>query len=389
MKYIPYSCQTISAEDINFVAEAMRSEFLTQGARVSEFENFFIDYHQCGYAVAVSSATAGLHLGCLALGIKPGDIVWTSPNSFVASANCALYCGASIDFVDIDSATRNMSLKSLKEKLHIAELAGLLPKLVIPVDFGGFSCDMREIRSLADKYGFFILEDASHATGARYLGNSVGAAWADITVFSFHAIKIITTGEGGMITTHNPVLEQKIRRLRSHGINRELDVNSSDYEGPWQYEQIELGFNYRLTDFQSALGLSQLSRLNEFQASRQLVATQYDELLRLFPLKLPQRFSDRDSSWHLYVVEIDDEKTQLCRKDLFEHLRNSGVGVNVHYFPIHMQPYYQKLGFKKKDFPCAENYYQHAISLPIYPSLNLDQQNYIVEAIGNFFKGKF
>ncbi len=367
----------------------MRSEFLTQGARVSEFENFFIDYHQCGYAVAVSSATAGLHLGCLALGIKPGDIVWTSPNSFVASANCALYCGASIDFVDIDSATRNMSLKSLKEKLHIAELAGLLPKLVIPVDFGGFSCDMREIRSLADKYGFFILEDASHATGARYLGNSVGAAWADITVFSFHAIKIITTGEGGMITTHNPVLEQKIRRLRSHGINRELDVNSSDYEGPWQYEQIELGFNYRLTDFQSALGLSQLSRLNEFQASRQLVATQYDELLRLFPLKLPQRFSDRDSSWHLYVVEIDDEKTQLCRKDLFEHLRNSGVGVNVHYFPIHMQPYYQKLGFKKKDFPCAENYYQHAISLPIYPSLNLDQQNYIVEAIGNFFKGKF
>jgi len=384
MDFIPYSCQNISEQDVQFVSDALRSEYLTQGPRVPAFERAFAQRHQVAHAVAVSNATAGLHIACLALGAGPGKRVWTSPNSFVASANCALYCGAHIDFVDIDPGTRNMSLRALKEKLAAAAAGGALPDLLIPVDFAGLPCDLREMRELADEYGFRILEDASHATGATYEDAPVGSAFAHATVFSFHAVKILTTAEGGMVTTPDDDLAQKMRLLRSHGLTRDPSaLEGKNIEGGWYYEQQLLGFNYRMTDLQAALGLSQLRRLGELQVRRESLAESYDALLADLPVVRPPRIANRRSSWHLYVIEIDPDRSARTRADVFRILRNAGVGVNVHYIPIHKQPYYARLGFRSGDFPASERYYEHALSIPLFPALSEEMQAFVVKSLSD------
>lgn len=380
MSLIPYSRQNISAEDIEAVTAVLRSDFLTQGPVGPAFESAFAERHKVKHALAVSNATAGLHIGCLALGVGPGSRVWTSPNSFIASANCALYCGAEVDFVDIDPVTRNMSAVALAEKLAVADKAGRLPHLVIPVDFAGLAVDLREMRELADHYGFKILEDASHATGASYLDEPVGSAWADITIFSFHAVKIVTTAEGGMVTTNNDALARQLRLLRSHGMTRDMDQMEGASEGGWYYEQIALGYNYRLTDMQSALGLSQMSRLDEWQRRRIDIADRYDRLFAGMPLRLPARIQDRESAWHLYAIELGDEVT-VSRADVFAGMRDAGIGVNVHYIPIHTQPQYRKLGFQRGDFVNAERYYERAISIPLFPALTEEQQDRVVDTV--------
>ncbi|MEQ9638116.1 MAG: UDP-4-amino-4,6-dideoxy-N-acetyl-beta-L-altrosamine transaminase [Devosia marina] len=379
MAFIPYSAQSIDEADIAAVTAVLRADFLTQGPAIPTFETAFAQRHGSRHAIAMSNATAALHLACLALGVGPGSLVWTSPNSFVASANCARYCGADVDFVDIDPKTRNMSLDRLREKLVAAEVSGHLPKVVIPVDFAGFSCDLREMRALADQYGFAILEDASHATGASYLGAPTGSAWADLSVFSFHAVKIVTTAEGGMITTNDDALAESLLNLRSHGITRDAALMRGEPDGPWYYEQIELGYNYRLTDLQAALGTNQLARLSAMHERRVALADRYDSILADLPLDLPPRANDRDSAWHLYVVEI--RQPGPSRKAVFETLREAGIGVNVHYIPIHTQPYYRSLGFKQGDFPAAEAYYANAISLPLFPALTEEQQDYVASTL--------
>lgn len=380
MAFIPYSCQNISDDDIAAVTAVLRSEYLTQGPSGPAFEKAFAERHKVGHAVAVSSATAALHIGCLALGVGPGSLVWTSPNSFIASANCALYCGADVDFVDIDPVTRNMSVPALTEKLVAADKAGRLPDLVIPVDFAGFAVDLKEIRELADRYGFKILEDASHATGASYLGEPVGSAYAHATVFSFHAVKVVTTAEGGMITTDDDELAREFRLLRSHGMTREPDQMEGEPEGGWYYEQIALGYNYRLTDLQSALGLSQLDRLDQWQRRRAEIADRYDRLFAGMPLKLPARLQDRESAWHLYAIELGDD-VAASRADVFAGMREAGIGVNVHYIPIHTQPQYRRLGFKRGDFANAERYYDRAISIPLFPAMTDEQQQKVVDTL--------
>ncbi len=378
MAFIPYSCQNIDEDDIAAVNAVLRSEYLTQGPAITAFEQAFAEAHQVAHAVAVSNATAGLHIACLALGVGPGSRVWTSPNSFLASANCALYCGASIDFVDIDPATRNLSLAALEAKLEQAARQGTLPQVLIPVDFAGLPCELREMRALADRYGFRILEDASHATGASYLGRPVGSQWADLTVFSFHAVKIVTTAEGGLVATQDAELARRLRLLRSHGMTRDAAEMESPAEEPWVYQQVALGFNYRLTDLQAALGHSQLRRLAPMHAARIERADRYDRLLGALPLKLPARRPDSVSAWHLYAVEVDDERTPATRADVFAALRAAQIGVNVHYIPIHTQPHYRRLGFKPGDFPAAERYYARAISLPLFPALTDAQQDRVV-----------
>jgi UDP-4-amino-4,6-dideoxy-N-acetyl-beta-L-altrosamine transaminase len=380
---IPYSCQQISDEDIAAVVSVLRSDFLTQGPALPAFEKAFAERHGASHAIAVSNATAGLHIACLALGVGPGDLVWTSPNSFLASANCARYCGADVDFVDIDPITRNISVAALAVKLERAQAGGRLPKLLIPVDFAGLPADLREIRSLADRYCFKILEDASHATGATYLDKPVGGRWADICVFSFHAVKVVTTAEGGLLTTEDAQLADQLRLLRSHGMTRDPAQMQSLPEGAWAYEQVLLGYNMRMTDLQAALGLSQLKRLEAMHAARCSLADRYDNLLADLPLRLPPRSKDRVSAWHLYVVEIDTERSDIRRADLFAALRAGGVGVNVHYIPIHTQPYYQRLGFRYGDFPQAEAYYAQAISLPLFPSMSVEQQDHVVQILRN------
>ncbi len=381
MAYIPYSCQDIDDHDIAAVTAVLRSEFLTQGPGVPVFEQAFAERHGVAHAVAVSNATAGLHLGCLALGVGPGSRVWTSPNSFLASANCALYCGAAVDFVDIDPATRNMSVPALTEKLVHASRNGRLPDVLIPVDFAGLPCDLREMRALADRYGFKILEDASHATGASYLGQPVGSHWADLTVFSFHAVKIVTTAEGGLVATQDAQLARRLRVLRGHGMTRDAEEMDSPAEGPWVYQQIELGFNFRLTDLQAALGHSQLKRMAQMHAARVDRADRYDRLLAGLPLKLPPRQSDRVSAWHLYAVEIDRQASDVSRAQVFAALRAADIGVNVHYIPIHTQPYYRRLGFRPGDFPVAESYYARALSLPLFPGLTGPQQDCVADVL--------
>jgi UDP-4-amino-4,6-dideoxy-N-acetyl-beta-L-altrosamine transaminase len=381
MSFIPYSCQTVEDEDIAAVTAVLRSEFLTQGPVTPAFERAFAERHAVPYAVAVSNATAGLHIGCLALGAGPGTSVWTTPNSFLASANCALYCGATVDFVDIDPMTRNMSVQALAAKLEFAQSEGTLPTVVIPVDFAGLPCDLREMRALADQFGFRILADASHATGASYLGRPVGSEWADATVFSFHAVKIVTTAEGGLVTTHDPVIARQLQRLRSHGMVRELDELTAPPEGPWVYEQQTLGFNYRMTEVQAALGLSQLQRLDLMHARRQALADRYDTLLADLPVIRPARLPDRVSAWHLYAIEIDATRTSRTRAEVFAALRAAQIGVNVHYIPIHTQPWYLALGFRPGDYPSAEHYYAHAISLPLFPRLTEDQQQRVVDTL--------
>lgn len=381
MAFIPYSCQSIEDDDVDAVVAVLRSEYLTQGPAIPQFEVEFAACHHAGEAVAVANATAALHIGCLALGAGPGTRVWTSPNSFLASANCALYCGASVDFVDIDSVTRNLSVESLRVRLEAARARGELPQIVIPVDFAGLPCDAAEIHALAREYGFKVLRDASHATGARAGGRPVGSEHADATVFSFHAVKVVTTAEGGIITTHDPALARRLRLLRSHGMTRDPSEMVSPSEGPWYYQQVALGFNYRITDLQAALGLSQLHRLDAMKARRVALADRYDRLLQGLPLRLPARVPGRESSWHLYVVEVDSALTPVSRKQLFETLRAAGIGVNVHYIPIHTQPYYRALGFRPGDFPNAEAYYAGAISLPLFPRLTDAQQDTVVDVL--------
>jgi len=392
---IPYGRQDIDDSDIAAVVEVLRSDFLTQGPAVPEFESAVATHAGVAHAVAVNSATSALHLACLALGIGPGDLVWTSPITFVASANCALYCGASVDFVDIDPGTYNLDANLLAMKLEEAEKAGRLPKALIPVHLCGQSCDMEAIHALSRRYGFRIIEDASHAIGGKYRGMPVGSCrFSDITVFSFHPVKIITTGEGGMALTNDPVLAAKMARLRSHGITRDpseftgfSEFQSSGFSlhvseaGPWYYEQLELGFNYRMTDIQAALGLSQMRRLEEFVARRALIAERYDEMLAGLPLTTPHQSSDASSAWHLYVIRLRLDRCKMSHVESFRALRAAGIGVNLHYIPVYLQPYYRNLGFEPGHCPEAESYYSEAISLPMFAGLTEDQQAEVVEAL--------
>lgn len=376
---IPYGRQEITEADIAAVTSVLRSDYLTQGPQVPAFERAMAERHQVDHAVAVANATQALHIACLALGVGPGSRVWTSPNSFVASANCALYCGAQVDFVDIDPLTRNLSVKALRTKLRIAAYCQVLPHVLIPVDFGGLPADLREMRQLADEYGFYILEDASHATGASYLGRPVGSQWADATVFSFHAVKIITTAEGGMITTQSPELAARMQALRSHGITRDPRVMRTAPEGEWIYEQQSLGFNARMTELQAALGLSQLRRIDDMRSRRAALAERYRDLLTDLPVGLPVEPTDRQSAWHLYPVTLDGDTSK--RAEVFARMRSAGIGVNVHYIPIHTQPFYQDMGFKSGDFPEAEDYYAKALTLPLHPGMTLQEQVLVVDTL--------
>jgi UDP-4-amino-4,6-dideoxy-N-acetyl-beta-L-altrosamine transaminase len=384
---IPYGRQDISQADIHAVVEALRSDFLTQGPMVPRFEETAANYCGAKYAVAVNSATSALHIACLALDLGPGDWLWTSPNTFVASANCALYCGAHVDFVDIDPRTYNLSANALEAKLQQAEREGRLPKIVIPVHFAGQPCDMPAIHALSERYGFKIIEDASHAIGSSYNNKKVGScAHSDITVFSFHPVKIITTGEGGMAMTNNESLANRMRRLRSHGVtsDKALMQKRSDKE-IWNYQQIELGFNYRMTDIHAALGLSQMSRLDAFVARRHEIAERYDMELRSLPITTPYQSSGAYSSYHLYpirVVEVEGGKSQRQAYDMFWQ---NGIAANLHYIPVHRQPFYEGLGFKVGDFPEAERFHREVISLPIFPTLTNAEQASVIESLERVF----
>jgi len=382
MKQIPYGRQEINQEDIQAVVAVLQSDWLTQGPAIQRFEEAVAAYCGAKYAVAVSNATAALHLACLAAGLGSDDLLWTSPNTFVASANCGLYCGAEVDFVDIDPRTYNMSVDALEEKLMQAAKSGRLPKVVIPVHFAGQSCQMKEIRKLADRYNFTVIEDAAHAIGGSYLGEKIGACqFSEMTVFSFHPVKIITTGEGGMVLTNREDLYEKLLRLRTHGITRDERLMTKPADGPWYYQQIELGYNYRMTDLQAALGYSQLQRIDEFVRRRRYLAGRYDQMLKDLPVTLPWQDPDTYSAYHLYVIRLQPNQLSKSRKQIFEELRAAGINVNVHYIPVHTQPYYARMGFKAGDFPAAEAYYREAITLPLYYGLSDADQDYVVERL--------
>ena len=377
---IPYGRQDITQLDIDAVIEVLNSDFLTQGPCVPEFEKKLAEYVGAKHAVAVNSATSALHIACLALGLGEGDWLWTTPITFVASANCGIYCGAKVDFVDIDPKTNNICPRALESKLILAEREGTLPKILVPVHFAGMPCDMRAIFNLGKKYGFNIIEYASHAIGGRYESEPIGnCKFSDMTIFSFHPVKIITTGEGGAVITNNAIFDERLRLLRSHGITRDekLMINSS--EGAWHYEQVMLGFNYRMTDLQAALGNSQMKRIDSYVLRRCEIARFYQQHLEDLPLILPE-ISDK-SSWHLYVIRIDKSKTDKTRFEVFNHMRNQGIGVNVHYIPVHTQPFYRNLGFRTGDFPISELFYSQAISLPIYPAITRNQLDEVVVSI--------
>jgi len=385
MKYIPYARQHISDEDIQAVVGVLKSEWLTTGPSIENFENMVAKYCGAKYAIAVSNATAALHIACLALDLGPGDYLWTTPNTFVASANCALYCGANVDFVDIDPFTYNISLVHLNNKLIQAKANGRLPKIVVPVHFSGQSCEMEELKNLSEQYGFAILEDASHAIGGSYKCTKVGScAFSDMTVFSFHPVKIITTGEGGMVVTNDEKLYRRLLKLRSHGIVREQEQMLGEADGIWYYQQRELGFNYRMTDLQAALGISQMSRIEQFIAKRRSIAEKYNQALSDYPLALPYQHPDSQSAWHLYVVKV---AKPFQRKSVFDELRRRGIGVNVHYIPVHTQPYYQeRFNFAENHCLNAVEYYRDCISLPMFFGLEEDAQNYIIETLGEVLK---
>jgi UDP-4-amino-4,6-dideoxy-N-acetyl-beta-L-altrosamine transaminase len=379
---IPYGHQDITQADIDAVVEVLHSDLLTQGPQVPLFEQRLADYCGAKHAVAVNSATSALHLACLALGLGPEDWLWTSPITFVASANCGLYCGARIDFVDIDPRTYNLCPRSLELKLIAAEREGRLPKIVVPVHLCGEPCDMQAIYALAQRFGFKIIEDASHAIGGKYKGEPVGnCRYSDITVFSFHPVKIITTAEGGTATTNDAALAERMALLRSHGITRDREQMTHEPDGSWYYEQVDLGFNYRMTELQAALGISQMDRLDNYVARRHELARRYDALLADLPVATPWRHVDNYSALHLYVIRLQLSGGARTHRDVFESMRKQGIGVNLHYIPVHTQPYYQAMGFKKGDFPKAERYYTEAISLPMYPTLSEAQQNTVVAAL--------
>jgi len=379
---IPYGRQEITRDDVNAVIEVLQSDFITQGPCVPRFESALAQYCNANYGVAVNSATSALHLACLALGLQKGDTLWTTPVTFVASANCGLYCGANIDFVDIDPRTYNLSIPALEKKLLSAEEKNALPKVLVAVHLSGQPCEMQAIFDLSRRYKFHIIEDASHAIGGKYRNAPVGnCRFSDITVFSFHPVKIITTAEGGMAVTNQPELAEKMELLRSHGITRETGLMSHKADGPWYYQQIELGYNYRMTELQAALGLSQLTRLDQYVARRHELVQRYNRLLAGLPLVLPWQHPDTYSAFHLYIVRLQPQNTPHSHLEVFTKMRELGIGVNLHYIPVHTQPYYQKLGFKAGDFPEAERYYSEAISLPLFPTMTHGQQDEVVAAI--------
>ena len=384
---IPYGRHDISEEDVIAVVEALRSDFLTQGPKVPLFEKVVADYCGTKYGVAVNSATSALHIACLALELGEGDWLWTSPNSFVASSNCGLYCGAKVDFVDIDPQTYNLSAKELEKKLIIANKENKLPKVLVTVHFAGQSCDMEMIYELSRKYGFSIIEDASHSIGGQYLDKPIGGCqYSSITVFSFHPVKIITTAEGGLATTNSKKLAEKMDLFRSHGVTRDRSLMSDKNDGPWYYQQINLGFNYRMTELQAALGISQMKKLDEFVSKRHVLQEKYDTLIDSLPVIKPHQHEDSYSALHLYPVQIELNKVNKNRRQIFNELRENGIGVNVHYIPIHTQPYYQQLGFKEGDFPNSEHYYSRAISLPLFHAMTLNQQDEVYNALKSVLK---
>ncbi len=379
---IPYGRQEITQADIDAVAEVLRSDFLTQGPMVPRFEEALTEHSGAKYALAANSATSALHIACLAVGLGPGDWLWTSPLTFVASANCALYCGAKVDFVDVDPRTYNLSPVELERKLVEAERKGVLPKVVVPVHLSGQPCDMAKIFELSRRYGFKIIEDASHAIGGRYRDEPIGnCRYSDITVFSFHPVKIVTTAEGGAALTNDKELADRMTLYRSHGITRNAAEMTHEPDGPWYYQQVALGYNYRLTDIQAVLGLSQMGRLHEYVARRHVLARRYDELLASLPVVRPWQHPDSYSGLHLYVIRLALAQISKSRLEVFEGLRARGIGVNLHYIPVHTQPHYLQMGFRKGDFSEAEKYYEEAITLPLFPTMSEAQQDEVVSAL--------
>ncbi|MFM5718524.1 UDP-4-amino-4,6-dideoxy-N-acetyl-beta-L-altrosamine transaminase [Aeromonas caviae] len=386
---IPYGKQEITQQDIDGVVAVLQSDFLTQGPKVPEFEKYLTTHTGAAYALAVNSATSALHIACLALGLGPGDVLWTSPVTFVASANCGLYCGAKVDFVDIDPDTYNLCPKQLEKKLIAAKANGTLPKIVVPVHLCGQPCDMEAISRLATEYGFKVIEDASHAIGGSYLNEPIGnCRYSDITVFSFHPVKIITTAEGGAVVTNQKDLADKMALLRSHGITRDIEQMKGESHGGWYYQQIDLGFNYRMTELQAALGITQIQRLDEFIAARHRLADRYNRLLKRLPIVLPFQLENTHSGLHLYVIRLQLNNISLTHREVFEALRENGIGVNVHYIPVHTQPYYENMGFKSGDFPEAEQYYREAISLPMFHGMTEEQQDKVVCVLSEILEGK-
>ena len=379
---IPYGRQDITQTDIDAVVGVLQSDFLTQGPMVPRFEQSVAQHVGARHALAVNSATSALHIACLALGLGPGDRLWTTPITFVASANCALYCGAEIDFVDIDPRTYNLCPQALAFKLEQAERDGTLPKVVVPVHLCGQPCDMQAIHALSQRYGFKIIEDASHAIGGKYKGEFIGnSRYSDITVFSFHPVKIITTAEGGMALTNDDELATKMGLLRSHGITRDPAQMTHEADGPWYYQQIDLGFNYRMTELQAALGVTQMERLDQYVARRHQLARRYDDLLAGLPVTAPWQHADSYSGLHLYVIRLHLDKIQKNHRQVFEALRELGIGVNLHYIPVHTQPYYERMGFKPDDFPQSQTYYQEAISIPMFQTMTDEQQDEVIAAL--------
>jgi len=379
---IPYGRQDIISTDIDAVVKVLKSDFITQGPVVPKFERLICDYTSAKYSVATNSATSALHIACLALGLGAGDYLWTTPNTFVASANCGLYCGSKVDFVDIDPKTYNLSPQLLEKKLIKAEKEGVLPKIVVPVHFSGQSCDMEKIYKLSQKYGFKIIEDASHAIGGKYKGQLIGnCKYSNITIFSFHPVKIITTGEGGIALTNSSVLKEQMQLLRSHGITRDQDLMTQKIEGSWYYQQIGLGYNYRMTDMQAALGISQIKRIDSFINNRHKIKKKYDQKLLEMPVVLPFQDSNAHSAMHLYAIQIKHNIVKKSHKQLFDEMRARNIGVNLHYIPIHLHPYYMQMGFKQGDFPNAESYYSRAMSLPIFNTMTDFQQNKVITAL--------
>lgn len=380
---IPYGRQQISQDDIDAVVAVLQSDFLTQGPQVPAFELALQQATGAQYALAVNSATSALHIACMALGLGAGDRLWTTPITFVASANCARYCGADVDFVDIDPSTYNLCPQQLEKKLKQAQKDGTLPKIVVPVHLCGYPCDMAAIYALSQEYGFHIIEDASHAIGGQYHGKPIGnCRYSDITIFSFHPVKIVTTAEGGAALTNSPELAERMALLRSHGITREPSKMQGESHGSWYYQQIDLGYNYRMTELQAALGVSQMTRLDEFVTRRHQLAQRYHAALHDLPLTLPL-FSQQGaySALHLYVIRLQRAKLNKTRRDIFDALRNAGVGVNIHYIPVHTQPYYQNLGFNVGEYPIAEAYYEDAISLPMFAAMTDQQQDTVIEVL--------
>lgn len=379
---IPYGRQDISQADIDAVVSVLKSDFLTQGPMVPRFEKAIAEKVGAKYALAVNSATSALHIACLALELGEGDWLWTTPITFVASANCGLYCGAKVDFVDIDPSTYNLCPTELAKKLERAKSEGKLPKVLVAVHLCGQPSDMQAIHMLAKKYGFRVIEDASHAIGGQYQGDYIGnSKYSDITIFSFHPVKIITTAEGGMALTNDSGLANKMDLLRSHGITRDPMQMTHEADGPWYYQQIELGYNYRMTELQAGLGLSQLERLDEYVAQRHSLASRYNEHFSSLPIIIPFQHPDSYSGLHLYVIRLKLESTTKSHREVFEELRAQGIGVNLHYIPVHLQPYYKKMGFQLNDFPKAEKYYSEAISLPMYPTMGEEQQDEVIATL--------